>query len=258
MTDNNDVLSMDNKDADPAPNNENNSGLTEEERSALAKLVGDGKKFKDEEDLARGKLEADAFIDQLKEELRGLREDLKRATDERKANETRDELAKLREQISQRQTDTESKENTTPELATEDLEKMIENHITARETRATAKSNLDQTNRDLIEHYGDRDKAAEAVKARADELGLSVDQITEMASKSPRAAMALVRGDAGSTRPATIDKSSSVSSEAVSDGIAKLSTKAQFEELRRKNPTAYWDPKVQNQIHRLAREGKYL
>ena len=56
MTDNNDVLSMDNKDADPAPNNENNSGLTEEERSALAKLVGDGKKFKDEEDLARGKL----------------------------------------------------------------------------------------------------------------------------------------------------------------------------------------------------------
>jgi hypothetical protein len=42
----------------------------------LEALVGEGKKFKTAEDLARGKLEADNFVKQLQTELATLREDL--------------------------------------------------------------------------------------------------------------------------------------------------------------------------------------
>jgi len=45
-------------------------------KTSLEELVGEGKKFKTVEDLAKGKLEADSFIAQLEGELKGVKGDL--------------------------------------------------------------------------------------------------------------------------------------------------------------------------------------
>src|SRR4029450_8159059 len=46
-------------------------------KNYLEELVGEGKKFKTPEDLARGKAESDSFIERLQKELHGLRNELK-------------------------------------------------------------------------------------------------------------------------------------------------------------------------------------
>lgn len=238
--------------ASPTP-----SGLTEEERSALAKLVGEGKKFKSEEDLAKGKLESDKFIERLLDEQKERDQEIHRLHEELRVAKTTKEMDELRSQISQRQSEDKSKETTAPVLAAEDLEKMIEEHLTVRETRKSASDNVNQTNEALVKHFGTPEKAQEVVLARAEELGVSVKDIKQMAAKSPSAALALVTGSA-SQQPANkgLDKTSSAFTDAAA-GSGTLGVKAEFEKLRREDPKKYWSPAVQNRIFQAIKEGTY-
>ena len=225
--------------------------------SALEQLVGDNKKFKDEEALAKSKLEADQYIDQLKSELKDLREYIDQKDNDRKQNETAEQLAALRKEISQRPDNKESKENTTPALAESDLETLIDKHITERETKRSASANVDETNSALLAYFGDQDKAVQAVKDRAEVLGLSVSEIKTTAAKSPKAALHLLGIDTESRHVADIDKQSSVTTpEAGVNGNQRLD-KAYFDNLRRTDIMKYFDPKVQNKIFELKKQGKY-
>ena len=223
-------------------------------KSALDQLVGDGKKFKTEEDLAKGKLESDRFIERVLEEQKGMRETIAELQEKLVRAETKGEVDDLRRQLSERNAEQESKEETPSSLTQDDLDSLIEARITERETRASAKANVDQTNDALVTHYGDPEKASTAVQSRLKELGLSLEDLTSMAAKSPSAALSLVYGADGQKRPEELSLQSTAN---VPPRETPKDSKAAFDELRRKDPKRYWSPEVQNRIFQLAQAGTY-
>jgi hypothetical protein len=230
--------------------------VQEQVKSYLAELVGDGKKFKNEEALAKGKAESDVYIEQLKSELAGLREDLAKNQE----NKTQNTLEEIKQQLlNNRQAEQlqtpEAEEKTTPELSRDDIQELVDNAITQRETQQTVTQNIDQTNKALLSRFGTAEKAAEAARERLDELGISNEDFKSMASKSPTAAMALF-GAGSNQSPAPTITQSTINTESRSMGEPK-NVKEQFDELRRSNPTKYWTHEVQNEIFRLKKEGKY-
>ncbi len=253
---NENVLSLDENQANqnPADNAASTPAATpsgDDIVSALKQLVGTDKKFKSEEDLAKGKIEADAFIDHLKEENKGLRAELEAA--QRKAAE--DQVAAMRDQLSKAPAEQTTEEVTPSQLSSEDIESHIEKFVTRRENQRTAQANLDSTNSELVKHFGDPEKAGVAVRARAEALGLSLEDVTKMAARSPKAALELIRGG-GEVPALDISKTSSVDGATASEGLANLTLKEQFTKMRRENPTKFFSSDVQNQIFQLKKEGK--
>lgn len=64
----------------------------------------------------------------------------------------------------------------------------LDQRLTQREQEALAKANASQVTKALAEKYGD--KAEEVYKAKAVELGISVARLNQLASESPKAALA--------------------------------------------------------------------
>jgi len=219
-------------------------------------LVGEGKKFKTVDDLAKGKLEADTFIEKLQREQKELREELdKRLTVE----------AALRhaQEAGIRVDPPQPKANDPPPARQAENEPDIDSRITkaleARDRNKATQDNLQTATAKLVEVYGTPEKAAEIVKARAEELGMTRQQLGDMASSNPKAFYRLVGLDA---KPAEAPKASSWSNPknpaamaaVAGASVVKAGTYKHYEEIRRSDPAAYFSPRVQLQMDKDARE----
>lgn len=197
--------------------------------SVLDQLVGPGKKFADDEALAKGKLAADAFVDKLTSENRDLR-NIITAQDSR--------LAKMESRLSildRLGNDSEEDDpdnrgggvpNKTPDsevtppigFSEADALKLIEKHDVGKQHAA---------NRQLVDQVLNKQLGSEAaafVKQRGSELGLSEQALVQLATTSPKAFLSMLglsvegspsnsmyRGGSGSdalnnNRPATRNK----------------------------------------------------
>lgn len=210
-----------------------------ESASHLDTLVGDGKKFKTVEDLAKGKVESDRFIEQLQSELDGLRSDLA----------TRARLEDLLDQIEPKQ-NTNSGGNQAPRndsTPAPDIEKLIENTLTRRERERTIAENILEAKTRLQEIYGS--EYVQKLEARAQQLGMTPQELDELAAKSPKALLALVtpqpKGQGTYTPPA-----SAINAPLNSEGGVR--NWAYYQRIKAANATQYWSPKVQNQMHKDA------
>jgi len=80
--------------------------------------------------------------------------------------------------------------NTTPTgLDQQTVEQLIQQQLIQRDSQLLASSNEKVVNDALIAKYG-KDKALEVVKAKADELGISVSDLGVLSRKSPKAVLA--------------------------------------------------------------------
>ena len=222
--------------------------------SALEALVGEDKKFKTVEDLAKSKADTDAQITQIVEDNRELRRKITELENKANTSKFENEISDIRNELSQRKSEQEPKETTPPQLVTGDLEKMIDTYVTKREATATAKTNVDQTNAKLVELYGDPVKAQEEVSRRAGELGVSVQDLTQMAAKSPTAVLALFSTQQ-QTSGGSISKESSV--QGIPNNLAEADSKEALDKLRRENPSQYWTQGTMDRIAELKKQGKY-
>lgn len=213
----------------------------------LNELVGEGKKYKTPADLAKAMAEKDAFIEQLKNENAGMREDLSQREETRKALE---DLKALRNKPKD-----DSEVNTTPALGQADVEKMLEEAIARRETEAQRKANLNEANELLLKAFGDQAKAKEAVEKRAAELNMSVNDIVTMAAKSPKAVVSIF-GLQGrpEAKPLSESKSSVNTVNLGQNSGSPQERLASLNALRKTNTRQYWSPRVQNEIMRLTAE----
>lgn len=233
---------------DSVKTTEKESEQSQETQSILDELVGEDKKFKSVEDLAKGKRESDMFISQLQEELRGMREDLsKRAT-------TEELLAMLKEKQSQ---PSESKENTTPQLSQEDIAKLVNEQLKENKTLATKEENIKQVGDRLVQTYGE--KSAEVLANKARELNVSVDFLKSTAESSPNAFYQLI----GLNKPGSHSQGVKVEQSSVNTSVdfqpsgLKPGTKAYYEALRKSDSRKYWTPEIQNQIFQAKKAGTY-
>lgn len=204
-----------------------------------------GDQWSDPEVLAKGKLESDTHIQNLENQLKELRDDLG------KQDYAKDLLDKLQGQANTpgTQVSTEpnnptgtTEGNTIPDVS--DLESLIEQTLSVREQKNTAKQNIDHTDNHLNELFGT--EATAEVTKRAKDIGMSMDKLQEIASESPSAFFKLI-GEDSFKREVNQVPSNTVNTES---GFNRSAEKdwAYYQNLRRTNPKQYYDPKTQNQM----------
>lgn len=155
----------------------------DETKDYLSELVGDGKKFKTQADLAKGKAFADRHIAILERQQDALRVDYEKLREDAMARAKLEELVtKLQSnQVTEKPIVNDQTNQPTPFDPTE-AKSLIKTEIVEWERSKTEKSNFDTVESKLIERYGVNYHPV--LNKQIAELGLS--NIDEMARKTPK------------------------------------------------------------------------
>jgi hypothetical protein len=220
----------------------------EDNKNYLTELVGEQKKFKTPEDLAKGKYEADLYIKTLEKNFDDLRKDYV------KVQENASTTAKLEELI--RQMEAKSKQNTTHEqppvndvkpaqLDPNELKSLVSNAVQEMKISDKQQENFNLVKTKLKEQFGD--KYQEVLKQRITELELTDDDINTLAKKSPTAFFKTIgleekrQGDQYQAPPPNVNRFTP-------QGKQKR-TWSYYKGLKEKNPNILLDPKINVQMH---------
>jgi hypothetical protein len=206
-------------------------------QSYVKKLVETrGDQWSDPEVIAKGKIEADTYIEQLKAQLAELQE--KNA----KASRVDDLVAKI-EQEAAKTTNANAQSqnkggaedsNTKNPVSEDDIQSLVEKALTSREQQNTVKQNLAQVNSHLDEMYGT--EADSIVQKKAQELGLSKQRLQEVAAESPTAFFNLIGDKPKNFKPMV---NGSVRTESVNMQQTGTRDFKFYQKLRKENPRQF-------------------
>lgn len=205
-------------------------------------LVGEGKKYRDINELAKAYVNADSHLDEL-------RRDLAQARARSDAEKNQEPVVPTQQQQSdQTPAVTERPQNN------EDLRTLVGRELEALTQEKKFEQNVESTAQTLIDHFGDAIKANQAVKDKARELGVSPDWLRDSAARSPKAFYATmgINPEAERRDTSTPAPRSDVRLESNQGGSKR--NYAYFENLRKSDKGLYYSQSVQNEMHRLARE----
>lgn len=140
-------------------------------------------KYRDIPSALDGLRHAQSFIETLKAEKQALEAEHQRMRSElEKRQSVEDIVGRLAN--SQGNASTTNTESITPEQVAE----MVKNQFVNIQTETVKKTNLQSVNDALVKRFGE--KAGEVLKAKADELGITVKQLGDLAQQSPNAVLA--------------------------------------------------------------------
>lgn len=218
---------------------------TQTKESFVDHLVGDGKKFRDIEALAKGKLEADRHIGEITKTLDELRAELAKQD---YAKNLLEQMSKGSETGAEQPppvtTSSSNTENTTQSAS--DFEALVEKVITAKEKSKTASQNISVVGEEMQKQYGD--KTADVLKAKSLELNMSLDRLKEIAAESPTAFFQLIgvkkMGEKTSTSTG-VTTQSTIRSENF-NSYSQDRTFEYYQKMRKENRSLYYSPKIQN------------
>jgi len=227
------------------------------DESILSNLVGDDKKFKSAEDLAKGKLESDRFIEQLKEENADLRGNLDRRL---AAEDILKEIKKATGNEQDKETPSDDSGQPAPKsYELEDIVSLVDQRVTAKQEQERADRNRETANAKLVAKLGDPSKAAAFLKQKSEELGVSGQWLVEVAEKSPEAFLNALGIEVPKVRvPDPVYEEGNVNTGALDHtGGDTDNQKPYFDDMRRKDRDRWMSPEVQKKIMALGFEGKY-
>jgi cell division ATPase FtsA len=209
----------------------------------LDDLVGEGKKFATVEDMAKGKVESDRFIEQLQSEMAGIREDLdKRLTSEQ-----------VLEEINRRAT--RSEVDTTPPARAEDVSELVKRELSGLRAKEETEKNIEVSNQKMISTYG-TEKAIQILTDKAREMGVTPDFLKSVAAKSPQAFYSLIGIDSkASAAPAPIGTGSNTEALHNANGAANQNAWTGYEQMRKDNPKEYWSATNQRKMFEAKKAG---
>tara|TARA_S200002703_G_scaffold30266_1_gene26233 strand:+ start:2705 stop:3478 length:774 start_codon:yes stop_codon:yes gene_type:complete len=232
----------------PEQNAEQTQTEASPQASFLDKLVETkGENWRDPETLAKGKLEADGYIKNLEDQLVQMREDMK------KQDYQADLLAQLQNKATETTTVNNGEsnnnngsidtQNTTGVVDEDTLKSLVEKTLTQREKNSTVQQNLSQVDKELESSFGT--EAAATVQKKAEELGMSMDRLRDIASESPSAFFTLIGQPEKTFSPMV---QGSVRTEGVNMQASADRNWSYYQSLRRENPNQYYSPKIQQQL----------
>lgn len=207
---------------------------TDEDRNYLEELVGEDKKFKDVSALAKGKAYADASIDILKRKVDELQSEL---------NGKMNMEAFLQEMRKSREVPDPTPPST-PDAGNfnaPDLDAKFEEYIQRREAKVRAETNLEKVTRVMEQNFGAEAKLV--VNKKAKDLGMSLQDLQNLALRSPQAFLSLVGASEQATRSAPGLPSSGLNSTSHQPNQG-LRGKKFYEKMKRDDPKLYNDPKT--------------
>jgi hypothetical protein len=208
-------------------------------------------KYKDPLGIAKSFVEKERFIKQLQGENAGLRVE---AVTRKSVEETVDRLLnkqKIEVPNTQVETDPASQQNRQPTstgLSLEDVEKLLDK----KTQEAKAVQNSQYVRQELEKLYGN--VWVDKVKAKAKELGESVEFIDTLAQTKPQVLLKLFQPQQTQAAPKASLFNSSVNTtqQTLGNGASQERTMKFYNDLRNKDRNQYMTPKVQNQMHQDA------
>ena len=225
----------------------------DQNKDYLEDLVGEGKKFKDIQALAKGKAYSDATIDILTKKLDDLRTDYLKLREENtaqaKLQEYIDRLEKLPEERERVAMEPEAKGNKSDGLKLEDIESLFESKIEQREAASRERQNFEIVQNKLKERYGDN--SSKFLTEQMQNLGLSREDINQMARKQPNVLIkALGLDQTPSNETFRAPPQSSRRSDTFSPTAGQKRTWSYYQELKKTNPRLYHDPQTNIQMQK--------
>ena len=215
-------------------------------KSYLEELVGEGKKFKDQETLARSKWESDSYIKILERRLD------ERANDYKSLKADYDSRASLQELIEQAKQQFTSSETPPaigeqkPAIDSQEIQSLVSKSILEHENTKRQTENYNQVVSKLRERYGNNYQAN--LKSQMDALDLTESEINDMARNRPKVLFRTLGLDQEVQRE---NFQSPPRSDRRSDSFApqvKERTWSYYQELKKANPNLYNDPQTNIQM----------
>lgn len=223
---------------------------TPQEASPVTELVGEGKKFNTIDELARGKLESDTFIEKLKGEQLELRAELEELRSSQQAGATAADVIKALQE--------KDSSPDQPQMTEEQLEQKVKQILQGESAEQTAKRNREKANALVLEKAGSTQAAQEYLAGRAKELDTTVDKLRELGEVSPKLFAKAVGVDL-SAKEASVSQLSGVNTGALMAGnpvleVDGIPNKAYFDKLRGEMGTSKFinDSSVQIKMVRAA------
>lgn len=221
----------------------------------LTELVGDGKKFKDQAALARGKYEADQYIEILKREKDAMRSEYLKLRDENmtKANlqEIIDQIKK--ERLTSSDTTTAKEVDEQPKVNPEEIETLIERKMEARESAKKQSENFSLVQKKLKEQWGTN--YASVLKQQTESLGLDDEFVNQLAKTNPNVLFKTLGFDQQTkdnlfqTPPRSNQRSDNFAPRG-----AEKRTWSYYQDLMKKDPNLRFDRQLSVQMQRDAIE----
>lgn len=204
--------------------------------------------------LARGKYEADLFINKMQSEQNELRKEL----------ETRLALeAYLEKTIVQKPANKSDPSNIDPQGREEQsqetavkpfdenrLAELIKSTLKQESTKATQEQNVIHAKKMLQGAWG-KDYANKLAE-KADELGVGKEFLSRLASESPKAFLSLVGVESSKPVDTGYAPPSTQSRQPMGAPPVGIKNKAYYDKLKKADPKAYWSAKTQAEMHKDA------
>lgn len=217
-------------------------------KNYVEELVGDGKKFKSIEDLARGKYEADLHISLKNKQFDELAADYKRLREEYNAGpklqEAIDRLLAAKETPSSEHTP--AKEDTKPAFDPEQLDARMDARLAQFEADRKSHANEQIVRDKLQEKFGD--KFSEMLAAQTQKLGLTADRVTDIARTSPSAFFRLMGLEEQQQTESFQSPPRSSQNTNFTPSGAKTKKWSDYKALQKTHPNLFSDPKTHNQM----------
>lgn len=216
-------------------------------KNYLEELVGDDKKFKTPEELARGKAESDAFIEQLKQEQNQLRQELRTRLNLEQF------LDQLKTAVPPRNNDDSQDHGQSQQdksvMSAEELAALVRSQVQNMKVQETAQSNLSTFNSKFASAHGPN--AAAKLRSQASELGMTTEEVKALAARNPNAALKML--GVGEQRPQEGFNTPPRTSFTLPPQGQKRGM-SYFEEIRKRDINEYFSPKVQNELFAARQE----
>lgn len=219
-------------------------------------LVGEGKKFKDQEALAKSKIESDNFIARLQSENEEMRARInEQITIESVMKKLEESKPPVQEPVHQQEPVNQGEEGF---LKPEDLEKILAERLDQRDKENQSQSNLREAQNKLIGLYGSPEEVTRQLNRKAQELNTSVKNLEGFAKSNPQIFYGLM-GIGGNSKSVeqqgqqtTYKPTGSEAAPVTNHGPIK--NDQYYKKLLKEDPKTYFLPKTQQEMYKQAME----
>jgi hypothetical protein len=214
---------------------------TQQQADHLAALVGEGKKYKTVNDLAKSRLEADAFIEQLKTENAGLRQDYSKAQEKVTEQDTlKDILAKI-------EAARQGGSNQPAETESEDIQERVKREVEALEMAKTARFNRETSQATVLQRFNnDESKAKEFMAGEAKRLNITTEMLGKISESSPEAFNRMLGLSSQSHHGSFNGKGNINTAAELSNSPTR--NNSYYNKLRKEMGADFYNPKIQTQL----------
>lgn len=210
---------------------------------AFTDLVGEGKKYSDPDAAAKALVEKDRFIQRVLDEKRQLEADLKAQINFQAFDDRMKALEAAR--LTEHREPTPAPVSTPASVEPADLEDKIAKALADREQQTIRSRNLITVKDTLVEKLGN--DYPTRVKARAKELGISLDRLNQIAAETPNAFFTLIGLTNSPQRVDNVAPPASQHNPAAFVPESNRKNYAYFQQMRKERPGEYHTPRVQQE-----------